>query len=229
MRLFKSFFVFSIVVLANVSLATAQTEVKIKHGPRGEKNLLDAEGLPTGQWKEYNQYGELLRSIEYLHGKKEGLTTTYYRAEEPVVREEINYFDGIKDGAYSKKFFTGETAIEGEYKMGKKHGKWTYYYDNGEVKKECNYDNGLRDGLWKSFNKKGELKKEITYKAGVDMSAPAAPAAKPADKGKKGAKPAAGNAAPAASTTPAAPATDKPTDKPAGAPAGDKAPEQKKD
>ena len=208
-----------------------QSEVKIKHGPRSEKNLLDAEGLPTGPWKEYNQYSELLRSVEYLHGKKEGLTTIYYRSEEPVVKEEINYFDGIKDGAYSKKFFTGETAVEGEYKMGKKHGKWVFYFDNGEVKKECNYDNGIKDGVWKSFNKKGELKKETTYKGGVDMSAPVkVDPPKPAGKGKPGAKPATGAAPPAAGTTPAAGAAPAAGEKPAETtPAAAPATEQKKD
>ena len=231
MKLINSYFFVAISFLFIQYAGYGQTEVKIKHGPRGEKNLLDAEGLPTGPWKEYNQYGELLRSVEYVHGKKEGLTTIYYRSEEPVVKEEINYFDGIKDGAYSKKFFTGETAIEGEYKMGKKHAKWTYYFDNGEVKKECNYDNGVKDGLWKSFNKKGELKKETTYKAGVDMSAPAkVDPPKAGAKGKPGAKPAAGAAAAPVGTDKAAekPA-DKPADKPAETPAAAPTTEQKKD
>ena len=230
MKLISSYFFAIISILFMHFASYGQTEVKIKHGPRGEKNLLDAEGLPTGPWKEYNQYGELLRSVEYVHGKKEGLTTIYYRSEEPVVKEEINYFDGIKDGAYSKKFFTGETAIEGEYKMGKKHAKWTYYFDNGEVKKECNFDNGIKDGLWKSFNKKGELKKETTYKAGVDMSAPAkVEPPKAAGKGKPGAKPAAGAAAPAAADKAAEKPADKPADKPAETPAAAPTTEQKKD
>ncbi len=230
MKLISGYFFVIISILFIHYESYGQTEIKIKHGPRSEKNLLDAEGLPTGPWKEYNQYGELLRSVEYVHGKKEGLTTIYYRSEEPVVKEEINYFDGIKDGAYSKKFFTGETAIEGEYKMGKKHAKWTYYFDNGEVKKECNFDNGIKDGLWKSFNKKGELKKETTYKAGVDMSAPAkVEPPKAAGKGKPGAKPAAGAAAPAAADKAAEKPADKPADKPAETPAAAPTTEQKKD
>lgn len=220
------FFVISLCLLSN-AYSYGQTEVKAKYGG-GEKNLLDAEGRPTGPWKQFNQYGELMRTTEYVNGKKEGVTTTYYRAAEPVVKEEINYFDGIKDGAYSKKFYTGETAVEGEYKMGKKHGKWTYYYDNGEVKRECNYENGVRDGVWKFFNKKGELKKETTYKNGADMSAPAkVEPPKPAGKGKPGAKPAAGT--PATGAAPGDKPADKPAETPAAAPATTPATEPKKD
>ena len=108
-------------------------------------------------WKIYNADGILISQIEYKNDKREGKCIIYYPVEGAKVKEEIEYFDGKKDGSYVKKYISGQTAIEGAYALGLRTGSWSFFYEDGQVRTEGNYEDGKRDGEWKSSNRKGEL------------------------------------------------------------------------
>ena len=87
--------------------------------------------------------------------------------------EVVNYFYGVKDGAYQKYYSSGELRIEGEYENGKKKGTWTYYYGgSATIKAVGDYVNGVKEGDWKYYDKKENLVKTEVYKNGQNMSTP---------------------------------------------------------
>ena len=146
-------------VLASYS----QTEERAPNGPRGVKNKRDELRRRQEVWKTYSAFGDLINETEYKNDKKEGKCTIYYPVEGDKVCEEIQYFDGKKDGTYVKKYISGQVAIEGENNLGLRVGLWTSYYEDGQIKTEGNYILGKKDGEWKTYNRKGVLTKTINY------------------------------------------------------------------
>lgn len=155
--LFLSFF-----VLASYS----QTEERAPNGPKKVRNKRDELRRRQEVWRTYNAYGDLISEIEYKNDKKEGKCIIYYPGggeKGEKVKEEIQYFDGKKDGSYVKKFLSGQTMAEGEYSMGMRIGSWTFYYEDGQVKTEGKYELGKKVGEWKIYNRKGVLTKTFNY------------------------------------------------------------------
>ncbi|MFA6922817.1 MAG: toxin-antitoxin system YwqK family antitoxin [Bacteroidales bacterium] len=145
------------------SFGSSFSQEKAKKGKRG-MNQTDEFGRKQGTWQFYSFDGTLIYQVEYVNDKRHGLATRYHAGTGGVM-EEVNYFDGLKDGECKKYYATGQVSAEGSYKAGRKEGPWiTYYSVNGEKKSEGNYVKGKMDGEWKFYNSKAILIASGTYK-----------------------------------------------------------------
>ena len=52
------------------------------------------------------------------------------------------YLENIRDGVYKKYYISGNTEIEGNYKLGKKDGEWVFYSEDGSIIKTILYEDG---------------------------------------------------------------------------------------
>lgn len=115
------------------------------------------------------QWGPSLEGFWY-NGKQEGLHIT---GNNHTVYE-INYKNGIKDGAY-KCTIDGQTYLKGMYKDGQRVGLWILFHEA----EQYNYDTGERfiykhgvlrenhiNSVYKYYYSNGELYKIIDYKTG---------------------------------------------------------------
>jgi antitoxin component YwqK of YwqJK toxin-antitoxin module len=154
------------ILLCCIATSYSQTEERVPNAPRGVKNKRDELRRRQEVWKVYSNYGDLISETEYKNDKKEGKCTIYYPEGGDTggkPKEEIQYFDGKKDGPYVKKYLSGQTALEGENNLGVRVGLWTAYYEDGQIKTEGNYVSGKKDGEWKYYNRKGVLTKVVNY------------------------------------------------------------------
>lgn len=146
----------------------SQTEERAPFGPRSVRNKRDELRRRQEVWRTYSAYGDLISEIEYKNDKKEGKATIYFPGggeKGEKIKEEIQYFDGKKDGTYIKKYLSGQTEVEGTFNLKYRVGLWTYYYEDGQTKMEGNYVMGRKDGEWKYYNRKGALTKVVNYSA----------------------------------------------------------------
>lgn len=163
-----------------VSDSYAQTEERAPNGPKKVRNKRDELRRRQEVWRTYSAYGDLISEIEYKNDKKEGKCIIYYAGggdKGEKVKEEIQFFDGKKDGAYIKKYLSGQTMAEGDYNLGKRNGPWAFYYEDGQVKTEGTYEQGKKIGEWKIYNRKGGLTRTINH----SLPPPPPPAKKATD------------------------------------------------
>lgn len=191
----KKIILVSLLVLGGMLSSYAQREEQPLNGPRGVVNLRDDLNRRQGLWSFYSPYSDLLKTIEYVNNRPEGVTTIYYPngGPEPTkIKEETSYFAGKKDGPHTKMYIEGQASVEGEYLMGKRNGRWAYYYEDGQIEKEGNFLKGMKDGEWKWYDRKGNLLNKIIYDKGLDITnpppKPKAPAAGVKGTTKKGVK-----------------------------------------
>ena len=150
----------------SVLSSNSQTEERAPNGPRSVKNKRDELRRRQEVWKVYSAYGDLISETEYKNDKKEGKCLIYFPEggdKGEKLKEEIQYFDGKKDGSYVKKFLSGQTEAEGTFNLGMRDGPWTFYYEDGQVRTEGKYELGKKSGEWKSYNRKGVITKTIDY------------------------------------------------------------------
>lgn len=143
----------------------------------------------NGYYREYNPYGELIKSEYYLNGKLTVLEEEKNHESKKQVKKE--YFpDGKlkKSGAYVEntpvgihKIFNDKGEIinsilynekgikRGEGivdKKDKKQGNWKYFYPNGKLKSKGKYENGKKEGKWIYFFNNGKTEQKGSFKNG---------------------------------------------------------------
>lgn len=121
-------------------------EIKLFY-PSGK---LKAEGIGThpdfvgpdllGNWKYYNEKGELVSEGEAQDGKQVGIWKFYHTNKK------------LKE--------------TGNFIKGKRNGEFRYYFDNGQLQGIGKYINDKANGEWKIYNKEGEVIKITEYKDG---------------------------------------------------------------
>lgn len=152
----KNFLYTIICVLFWAYGAKAQSMIDYKVYEKDTINVLDADSMKQGVWKEFWPNGDLKSEVIYKNNKKEGLEIKWF--DEPdCVEQESYYKNGLLDGPsiyYSKKckkdFF--ET-----FKNGVKDGLELAYFPNGNIKAEGNYKKGNLNGYYKVYDKKGNF------------------------------------------------------------------------
>ncbi len=154
--------------IPSFSFAQNEEGQRPKYAPWGEKhmNMKDDKGK-QGEWKYYTRDRILLYSITYKNDIKNGLCSKYYSSN-GIVREESNYYWGLRDGDFKNYFSNGQINTEGTYKENKKTGIWmSYHKSSGEKKNEGSYVLNKKDGLWVFYNSKGTKSMQGSYKLGV--------------------------------------------------------------
>lgn len=135
-------------------------------GDKDHRNKKDMSGKKWGVWKFYSVEKVLVMEIEYNDGQRHGKYARY-NATSGKPLEVMNYFYGVRDGAYQKYYPSGDIRVEGEYENGLKKGTWTYTYKGtGTIKSVGEYVKGLKEGDWKYYDKKENLIKTEVYKNG---------------------------------------------------------------
>lgn len=159
----------------------------------------------SGTWKFYDEVGNLQRSISYKEGKKYGPIKTYSDScylirEEPFIadvkhgiekeyfnrpgellKKEIPYKEGVRDGTsieydeegriitliiYRHGFVKSKENINRSNALGKQ-GTWKWFYPNGQLEWEKRYKNDVLHGYAKHYDANGRLIEATLYLDGV--------------------------------------------------------------
>lgn len=147
-------YLFFVAFLMNCLCTNAQQLLSYKVYEKDTINIVDADSLKQGVWKEFWDNGDLKSEVIYKNNKKQGLEIKWFDVPD-CVEQESYYKDGKLEGPsiyYSKKckkdFFEN-------YKNGTKEGLELSYYPNGNIKAEGNYKKGNLNGYYKVYDKKG--------------------------------------------------------------------------
>ncbi len=143
----------------------------------------------NGYYREYNIYGELIKSEYFIDGK----LTILKEDENPELKKKLKkeYFSNGKlkmSGAYIDtipvgihKIFNEKGEVINSYlytdngikrgegiidKKGKKQGNWKYLYPNGKIKSKGKYKNGKKEGNWIYFFNNGKTEQKGSFTNG---------------------------------------------------------------
>lgn len=121
---------------------------EIREWSMGGKALLKGRyfmNVPDGEWKYYDEEGNLLRSSVFEDGT--GVLYEYDFLKKP-------------EGNGAKRFLKRESA----YKNGKLEGKDIVYFPNGSLKSEYQYVRGKKEGKFRAWYSSGFLQAEGFFK-----------------------------------------------------------------
>jgi antitoxin component YwqK of YwqJK toxin-antitoxin module len=125
----------------------------------------------NGQYKEWNEKGNLIREIDYKNGKLDGLYK-HWNDDGKELIEVSKYNNGeidTKEGEYEEYYSEEEGgSIKYKYKLkrGILQGEYYEFYKNGQIKNIITYKNGLKDGNSYLFTNNGDKDIECEYKNG---------------------------------------------------------------
>jgi len=109
-----------------------------------------------GEWKMWDQAGNLIGAGEYRNNQREG---TWFRVH---TAKDAELFAAMP---YSQ--FTAPFRSEATFKDGKLEGKWVISDSEGRIASESEYSNGVLNGISKWHLVSGSLMKEATYENGL--------------------------------------------------------------
>lgn len=128
-----------------------------------QKNNKVSEGkvinrVYEGEWLYYHEDSPSIMTREfYKNGKLNGLRTVYFKNNK--VAEEVNYVDGLKEGAYKKITENGVILEESNYVKGEFHGEAIFRDPEGNIVAKGKFKNGKKNGIWQ-FYEQGKLVSE---------------------------------------------------------------------
>lgn len=94
-------------------------------------------------------------------------TLHYYWFKAQVIHVTQGNSDGnILDGKFSKFYYSGQLAEQGEFKNGLKDGLWKTWYESGNLRTIYNYSNGLFAGEYVLYNEEGDIREKGKIKKG---------------------------------------------------------------
>ncbi len=158
-----------VLLLFTANLLVAQSEMKPRYAPRGEKhrNKTDELGRKQGNWKFYSEAGNIVWEAEYLDDIRHGVSKRYYSGGR--IMRETTYEYGVKEGIYKRYYLNGQLKQEGQYESNKRTGVWSSWFSSGNMQNEGSYIKGFKDGIWKYYNQKGEIVNTIAFVKGRDQ------------------------------------------------------------
>lgn len=154
------------------------------------KNHVDARGLKQGNWKAYDERGNLKFTGQFKDNIPYGEFKYYYPEGETkavslisddgriaytkayhkngYLMAEGKYLDRKKDSTwnYYSEFDKNMLMAVEYYENTQKKGVWVKYYPNGSLAEEVTYDNDGENGLWKQYFSDGKVKLKAIYENG---------------------------------------------------------------
>ena len=157
----KTLFLLTTMVL--ISKESKAQKVITNYWPRtkviGEQYQIDGYGVKKGFYKEYNQYGTLIRHFNYLDGEENGLCIEYIT---------------MRGGEYFK--CDGKPMIEKMMKKGNVVYEKEYACDNGKYymfqKREANEDGSYPTFTYTEFYTSGKISKKYGLTYNLDKLGP---------------------------------------------------------
>ncbi|MDJ0348366.1 hypothetical protein [Cryobacterium sp. PH29-G1] len=131
-------------------------------------NLLDEQGLKTGQWEEPDPHGGVVTG-SYVAGERHG--PWLHHVADGRLRAEFNYDSGTLTGPSTWYRATGGLLQKGAFIDEKKHGLWQRWTAAGDLLDEGKYNRGTKVGEWIVYNPDGSVKKRTTYRTSVPAPA----------------------------------------------------------
>ena len=137
-----------------------------------------SNGIRHGEWKQWNENGNLSSLKVFDEGKKTGVWRSWNEKKALMfeadytkgrIRQwfehgqlEYEYFikDGAEHGSYRKWNIDGLLIHENNYKNGKLDGPSRKWHSNGQPAYEYHFRNGIEKGNQKTFDETGKLIKE---------------------------------------------------------------------
>jgi antitoxin component YwqK of YwqJK toxin-antitoxin module len=101
------------------------------------------------------------------NGEKIKYRTTYYEGTD-VIRKQVMYIGGKKDGCAMKYYKSGQIYTITHYVRGVQHGNFYKYDESGNIIKECTYVNGKKHGVHiLYFDASVIIKQSTEYRNGI--------------------------------------------------------------
>ena len=154
-------------------------------------------GKKEGVYKEYYENGNLYKELNYIDGKKNGiskvfkinhiLSTDYYYENNNIMYYNKYYPNGnielsydCVNNKYKEYYEKGNIKLDinahydSHYGIDKniknyfiKDGEYKQYYKNGKLFEECNYKDNKLNGMYREYRNNGIIKKEMIYQDGI--------------------------------------------------------------
>lgn len=160
------------------------------NGKLEQKGKYDKRGRAQGVWKWYYENGAIMRTENYVNGKREGLMTDL--TEDGLVLTKGEYVDNMKEGTwvYEKSNYReigkfsadkqdsiwtsyympkSKKRFEGRFINDEPEGLHTWYYENGRKMFFGNYAGGLKQGDWKFYDEAGYNYLTITFQDDIEI------------------------------------------------------------
>ncbi len=126
-----------------------------------------------GEWRFYDQKGNLTKTVPYKEGKKEGKEITYF-AGTKIIKSEGSYINDQKEGEWI--FYSDpkhQCISKGMYKQNNKEGEWVECAEDAQTKTwyisfRGNYVKDLKDGLVETYFPNGKISAKGKYKADLN-------------------------------------------------------------
>lgn len=121
------------------------------------------DGIPYGEFRYYYKNGDLKAVSVFSNEGRETFTRTYHK--NGFLMAEGKYLDRKKDSVWKYYSEWDENLLLSIeiYENTLKEGVWLNYYPDGEVAQKITYKNDVRQGPWKQFFNNGKLKLEARY------------------------------------------------------------------
>jgi antitoxin component YwqK of YwqJK toxin-antitoxin module len=127
--------------------------------------------LKEGTWWYFNNEKKVMSKEVYANGVLNGMCYEYFptAADEKLkVLKEINYVNGLAQGAWKLYYKDGKLQSKGTYKDGLPSGERIWYSASGKEEMIGYYKDGKKHGRWRSFDKDGETT-YIVYRKDVEL------------------------------------------------------------
>lgn len=171
-------------------LSDGATEVINERYPDGKVKIRremkqDEAGnyIRHGEWKMWDQKGNLVAEGTYKENERHGQWTRWYAANDAKLFSQAPYnrFEGpfvsiatFKDGKLDGKWsiFDGQQRLisEWDFADGLRDGAVVWYHPQGKKLEEITYSKGLVDGHMKIWNGEGELVTDDEYQKGRKLA-----------------------------------------------------------
>lgn len=115
-------------------------------------------GLASGEWKYYDNFGNVVRRSLFNEGLRDG-KDVFYNAMGNVIQEQ-NWEDGDLNGMVKFYYPNGTLKEVGNYVDGQAHGRWESYHENGRVHEVVFFFEGRKTGPAFYYAASGGLKRQ---------------------------------------------------------------------
>lgn len=150
------------IVQSNLAFSNLRRESINKKSLKNQVVYLIDEDLPfTGELM-----GEGIKE-EYENGIKNGFFQGFVQDKNEKFMYEGKYINGIKHGAWTLKYLTGDTKGILKYNYDKPNGQWTYFYDNKNIEGYENLEDGILHGKVVKYSLIGEVMTKVEYFNGL--------------------------------------------------------------
>ena len=133
------------------------------------QNSWDQEGLlqvvkGEGEYiTYYENSSQVHEKGQIKNGLREGYWVTYY--DSSLLQQESNYIQGKLNGDSNSYYPNGTISVTGKFKNDGKEGEWKWFYESGQLHSSVNYINNKKEGAQIFWSEFGNKSKEEIYES----------------------------------------------------------------